>query len=42
VVGEETSVSATLETGSDQRGPNMQAFAAFALEQLTQTLEAAA
>jgi nicotinamide-nucleotide amidase len=40
VVGEETSVSATLETGSPERGPNMQAFAAFALEQLAQTLEA--
>ena len=39
VAGEETSVSATLETGSDQRADNMRAFAAAALELLAQTLE---
>jgi nicotinamide mononucleotide (NMN) deamidase PncC len=41
-VGEETSVSATLETGSADRAPNMQAFAVAALELLAQTLEAEA
>jgi PncC family amidohydrolase len=40
VVGEETSVSATLETGHGDRAPNMQAFAAAALELLARTLEA--
>jgi nicotinamide-nucleotide amidase len=40
VVGEEVSVSATLETGSDDRPANMQAFAAAALKHLLDTLEA--
>lgn len=39
VVGEETSVSATLETGSAERAANMRAFAAAALELLAKTLE---
>lgn len=42
VVGEETSASSTLETGSADRAPNMQAFAVAALELLAQTLEAEA
>lgn len=40
VVGEETSVSATLETASAERASNMRAFAAAALELLAKTLEA--
>lgn len=40
VVGEEVSIGATLETGGDHRATNMQAFAAFALTLLAQTLEA--
>jgi nicotinamide-nucleotide amidase len=40
VVGEDASVSATIETGGAERGPNMQAFAAAALELLARTLEA--
>ncbi len=40
VVGEETSVSATLETGGAARSANMQAFAIAALELLANTLEA--
>lgn len=40
VVGEDTAISATLETGSAERAANMQAFAAAALELLAQTLEA--
>jgi repressor of nif and glnA expression len=40
VVGEEVSVSDTLETGSAERPANMQAFAAAALELLAKTLEA--
>lgn len=39
VVSEDASVSATLETGSADRAPNMRAFAAAALELLAQTLE---
>jgi nicotinamide-nucleotide amidase len=40
VVGEEISVSATLETGSAERAANMRAFAAAALRLLAETLEA--
>jgi len=40
VVGEEVSVSTTLETGSDQRAANMHAFATGALGFLAQTLDA--
>jgi PncC family amidohydrolase len=40
VVGEAVSVSTTLETGSDQRGANMHAFAAAALGFLADTLDA--
>ncbi|WP_421738628.1 CinA family protein [Caulobacter sp.] len=40
VAGEDTAVSATLETGSDDRPANMQAFAAAALKLLLDTLEA--
>jgi nicotinamide mononucleotide (NMN) deamidase PncC len=40
VVGEETSVSTTIETGHGDRGRNMQAFAVAALELLARTLEA--
>jgi nicotinamide-nucleotide amidase len=39
VVGEETSVSATLETGVAERAANMQAFAVAALDLLSKTLE---
>ena len=40
VVGEDASVSATLETANAERGANMRAFAAAALELLARTLEA--
>lgn len=40
VVGEESAVTTTLETGRGDRGENMQAFAAAALELLARTLEA--